>query len=132
MPISLALQKQLLSIKPQVHLPLETESHRNRSRKPHHHPNQHTEDEINLIMNMRRHYPNASLIVFCVKLRQRRYSRSILRLCLFSHRQNMMAVSNLETGSVLKASIVVTSALVLTFDRMLIFVSIYHFVFLIE
>ena len=42
------------------------ESLRNRSRRPHHHPNQHTPDEIKLIMDMRRRNPDAELVVFWV------------------------------------------------------------------
>ena len=49
----------------------------NRSHRPHSHPNQHTEDEITLVKNMRRRNPNAGLVVFWVKLRQRGYTRSI-------------------------------------------------------
>ena len=52
----------------------------NRSRRPHHHPNQHTEEELRLIGNMRRRNPNAGLVVFWVKLRQRGYTRSIASL----------------------------------------------------
>ena len=48
-----------------------------RSHRPHSHPNQHTEDEIKLIQNMRRRNPHAGLVVFWVKLRQRGYTRSI-------------------------------------------------------
>ena len=48
-----------------------------RSRRPHSHPNQHTEDEITLVKNMRRRNPYAGLVVFWVKLRQRGYTRSI-------------------------------------------------------
>ena len=48
-----------------------------RSHRPHSHPNQHTEAEINLIKNMRRRNPHAGLVVFWVKLRQRGYTRSI-------------------------------------------------------
>lgn len=51
-----------------------------RSHRPLHHPNQHTEDEINLIKNMRRRNPNAGIVVFWVKLRQRGYNRSITGL----------------------------------------------------
>ena len=51
------------------------ESLRYRSRRPHHHPNQHTPEEIKLITNMRRRNPHDGLIVFWVKLRQRGYSR---------------------------------------------------------
>ena len=48
-----------------------------RSRRPHHHPNQHTPEELKLIQNMRRRNPHDGLVVFWVKLRQRGYSRSI-------------------------------------------------------
>ena len=48
-----------------------------RSHRPHSHPNQHTEAELKLITDMRRRNPNAGLVVFWVKLRQRGYSRSI-------------------------------------------------------
>ena len=47
------------------------------SHRPHGHPNQHTEKELELIKNMRRRNPNAGLVVFWVKLRQRGYRRSI-------------------------------------------------------
>ena len=47
-----------------------------KSHRPHHHPNQHTEDELKLISDMRKRNPNAGLIVFWVKLMQRGYSRS--------------------------------------------------------
>lgn len=48
-----------------------------RSHRPHSHPRQHTEDEIKLVKDMRRRNPNAGLIVFWVRLRQRGYSRSV-------------------------------------------------------
>lgn len=48
-----------------------------RSHRPHRHPNQHTEKEIELVKNMRRRNPHAGLVVFWVKLRQRGYTRSI-------------------------------------------------------
>ena len=48
-----------------------------RSRRPHSHPNQHSDAEVQLIKNMRRRNPHAGLVVFWVKLRQRGYSRSI-------------------------------------------------------
>lgn len=56
------------------------ESLRDRSRRPHHHPNQHTPEEIKLIRDMRRRNPHAGLVVFWVKLMQRGYSRSITGL----------------------------------------------------
>ena len=48
-----------------------------RSHRPHSHPNQHTPEELKLIRDMRRRNPNAGLVVFWVKLRQRGYRRSI-------------------------------------------------------
>ena len=56
------------------------DSLRDRSRRPHHHPNQHTSDEWKLISDMRRRNPDAGLVIFWVKLRQRGYSRSITGL----------------------------------------------------
>lgn len=51
-----------------------------KSHKPIHHPNEHTEDEIKLIRDMRRRNPNAGLVVFWVKLKLRGYKRSITGL----------------------------------------------------
>jgi len=51
-----------------------------RSRRPHHHPNQHTSQEITFIQNMRRRNPHAGLVVFWIKLRKRGYTRSITGL----------------------------------------------------
>lgn len=68
------------------------QSLRDRSRKPHHHPNQHTPEEIKLILDMRRRNPDAGLVVFWVKLMQRGYSRSIPGLYRFLKRQGIMAV----------------------------------------
>ncbi len=48
-----------------------------RSHRPHSHPNQHTEEEMKLIRDMRRRNPHAGLVVFWVKLHQRGYGRSI-------------------------------------------------------
>lgn len=47
------------------------------SRRPHHHPNQHTDEELKLIRDMRRRNPNDGIVVFWVKLQQRGYTRSI-------------------------------------------------------
>lgn len=68
------------------------ESLRYRSRRPHHHPNQHTEAEITLINNMHRRNPNAGLVVLWVKLMQRGYTRSITELYRFLRKQELMAV----------------------------------------
>lgn len=51
-----------------------------KSHRPNHHPSQHTEAEIKLIRDMRRRNPDAGLVVFWVKLRQRGYTRSITGL----------------------------------------------------
>lgn len=68
------------------------ESLRDRSRRPHHHPNQHTPEELKLISDMRRRNPHAGLVVFWVKLRQRGYKRSIAGLYRVLRRQGIMAV----------------------------------------
>ena len=68
------------------------DSLRNRSRRPLHHPNQHTPQEVSLISHMRRRNPNAGLVIFWVKLMQRGYSRSISGLYRFLRKQKMMAV----------------------------------------
>ncbi len=63
-----------------------------RSHRPHSHPKQHTDGELKLIQNMRRRNPNAGLVVFWVKLRQRGYSRSISGLYRVLRRIGGMAV----------------------------------------
>ncbi len=62
-----------------------------RSHRPHSHPNQHKPDEIKLIQDMRRRNPNAGLVVFWVKLRQRGYTRSISGLYRFLRKSGQMA-----------------------------------------
>ena len=56
------------------------ESLKDRSHRPHHHPNQHTEEELKLIRNMRKRNKNTGLVVFWVKLREKGYTRSITAL----------------------------------------------------
>ena len=68
------------------------ESLRDHSHKPHHHPNQHTPEEIKLILNIRRRNPDAGLVIFWVKLMQRGYTRSITGLYRFLRKQGIMAV----------------------------------------
>lgn len=63
-----------------------------KSHRPHHHPNQHTEAELKLISDMRKRNPNAGLVVFWVKLMQRGYSRSITGLYRVLRKQGQMAV----------------------------------------
>ena len=67
------------------------ESLRNRSRRPHGHPNQHSPEELKLISDMRRRNPHAGLVVFWVKLVQRGYKRSITGLWRVLRRQGMAA-----------------------------------------
>lgn len=45
------------------------------SRRPHHHPNQHTEEELKLIRNMRRRNPNLGLPELWHRLKKRGYTR---------------------------------------------------------
>ena len=68
------------------------ESLREKSRRPHHHPNQHTEQELKLIRDMRRRNPGAGLVVFRVKLRQRGYTRTVTGLYRVLRRNGEMAV----------------------------------------
>ena len=56
------------------------DSLRYRSRKPHHHPNEHTPKEIKLICNVRRRCPEEGLIEFWIRLREKGYKRSIAGL----------------------------------------------------
>ena len=67
------------------------DSLRDRSRRPHSHPNQHTPEEIKLIQDMRRRNPHAGLVIFWVKLTQRGYQRSITGLYRFLKKQGMTA-----------------------------------------
>ena len=46
-----------------------------RSRRPHSHPNQHTEAELTLIRDMRRRNPNLGMVELWHRLRQRGYTR---------------------------------------------------------
>lgn len=68
------------------------DSLRDKSRRPHYHPNQHTEQEIKLIKDMRKRNMHEGLVVFWVKLMQRGYKRSIPGLYRFLKKQKLMAV----------------------------------------
>lgn len=63
-----------------------------KSHRPHHHPNEHTAEELKLIADMRKRNMNAGLVVFWVKLRQRGYTRSVTGLYRILRRQRQMAV----------------------------------------
>lgn len=64
----------------------------NKSHRPHHHPNQHTEEELRQITNFRRRNPNTGLVVLWVKLRRSGYTRSITGLYRVLRRQGQMTV----------------------------------------
>ena len=51
-----------------------------KSRRPHHHPNEHSDREIALIRRMRKRRPNTGLVCFWVHLRKKGYTRSITGL----------------------------------------------------
>ena len=63
-----------------------------KSHRPHHHPNEHTPEELKLIADMRKRNTQAGLVVFWVKLRQRGYTRSITGLYRLLRKQGQMAV----------------------------------------
>ena len=63
----------------------------NKSHRPHH-PNQHTEAELQKIKSFRRRNPNTGLVVLWVKLRRSGYTRSITGLYRVLRRQGQMAV----------------------------------------
>ena len=63
------------------------ESLKDRSHRPHHHPNEHTTEELKLIADMRKRNSNAGLVVFWVKLRQRDYTRSVQGCTVLLKRQ---------------------------------------------
>ena len=56
------------------------QSLKNKSRKPHSHPNQHTEEEIKLIKNYKYKNKDTGLVVLWVKLREVGYTRTITSL----------------------------------------------------
>lgn len=53
------------------------ESLKDKSRRPHYHPNQHTEEEIKLIKNYKNNNKETGLVVLWVKLREAGYTRTI-------------------------------------------------------
>jgi transposase InsO family protein len=63
-----------------------------KSHRPHHHPNEHTAEELKLITDMRKRNTNAGLVVFWVKLRNRGYSRSITGLYRILRKMGQLAV----------------------------------------
>ncbi len=61
------------------------QSLRDTSRRPHGHPNQHTDDELTLIRNLRRRNPNIGLTDLWLKLKKRGYGRTVQSLNKILH-----------------------------------------------
>ena len=61
-----------------------------RSRRPHNHPNQHTEEEIKLIGKMRRRNPKLGIVELWARLRSRRYSRCVESLWRVLRREGLL------------------------------------------
>lgn len=59
------------------------------SRRPHKHPNQHTEAELTMIRNMRRRDPRLGIVELWVRLRKRGYSRCIESLWRVLRREGL-------------------------------------------
>ena len=53
------------------------ESLKDKSRRPYHHPNEHTKEEINLIKRYKANNKETGLVVLWVKLREVGYTRTI-------------------------------------------------------
>lgn len=66
------------------------ESLREKSRRPHHHPNQHTEAELKLIRDMRRRNPRLGVVELWQRLRKRGYTRHVYSLYRVLHRLGML------------------------------------------
>lgn len=62
-----------------------------RSRRPHSHPNQHTEAELKLIGDMRRRNPKLGIVELWSRLRKRGYSRCIESLWRVLRREGLAA-----------------------------------------
>ena len=56
------------------------ESLKDKSRRPHHHPNEHTEEEIKMIKDYKAHNKKTGLVVLWVKLKKAGYTRSVTSL----------------------------------------------------
>ena len=61
---------------------------------PHSHPNQHTDEEIDLIKNMHMKNKHTDLVIFLVKLRQKGYTCSITELWRMIRKLELEPVKN--------------------------------------
>ena len=68
------------------------DSLRPESRRPHHHPNEHTPEELKLIHDMRRRNPRLGMVELWCKLRARGYSRCLESLWRVLKREGLIAV----------------------------------------
>ena len=68
------------------------ESLRPESRRPHHHPNEHTPEELKLIRDVRRRNPRLGMVELWYKLRNRGYSRCLESLWRVLKREGLIAV----------------------------------------
>ena len=73
------------------------ESLADRSRRPHSHPNQHTEDELKLIRDMRRRNPKLGLIDLWCRLRERGYTRCAESLYRVLKRTDMLPAKPIQS-----------------------------------
>ena len=56
------------------------ESLKDRSRRPHHHPKEHTKEEIKLIKNYKANNKKTGLVILWIKLKKAGYTRSVTSL----------------------------------------------------
>lgn len=73
-----------------------------KSKRPHHHPNQHTPEELKLIRNMQRHNPDLRMIELWHRLRKRGYTRYPDSLFRTLHRLGLMQQPKPEVKNTLK------------------------------
>ena len=78
------------------------ESLRPKSRRPQHHPNQHTESELKLICDMRRRNPDLGAVELWHRLRKRGYKRHVYSLYRVLHRLGMLPVTKKKKKYVAK------------------------------
>ena len=75
---------------------------REKSRRPHHHPNEHTEAELKLIRDMRRRNPRLSVVELWHRLRKRGYTRHVYSLYRVLHRSGMLPAAKEKKKYVVK------------------------------
>ncbi len=72
------------------------------SKRPHHHPNQHTEKELKLIRDMRRRNPRLGVVELWHRLRKRGYTRHVGSLYRVLHRLGMLPAAKKKKKYVAK------------------------------